>query len=160
MGCCWVVDGCSAGWHARELGLRCNTNPSPFCRRISVMDMVALCRYDVDRPKSALRAELDAAFTPDCAEFLLNELAENVKEGRKRGGPQEKKHYCHVKVAEAIKSNGDVEPHWGTGEMLKAFRADPSVLIVPDQGDVAEPSDAESPPTVEPAGAPAIAVKA
>lgn len=85
-----------------------------------------VCRYDIDKPNSVLRAEMEQDLAPECAEWLLQEMQENRKKGIRKT-----KQYCQKQLAQAITSGDakrELQRHWGSHPMLETLIDNPAVL--------------------------------
>lgn len=84
------------------------------------------CRYDIGKPNSTLKAEMDRDLDPECVDWLLQEMAENRQKNIRKT-----KQYCQKQLTQAI-SSGDakceLKRHWGSHPMLGKLLENPSVL--------------------------------
>ena len=82
-----------------------------------------MCRYDVTKAKSTLKEELDRAFEPSLAAWVLLEMADNrEKDVAKR------KAYDLPVIMDCLKGHKPLEQHWGCSDLLDRLQRKPELL--------------------------------
>eukprot|EP00892_Ulva_mutabilis_P012237 jgi/Ulvmu1/9386/UM051_0013.1 len=97
----------------------------PFVDEITKSKIVML-PYDVNKPDSVLKAEMEEDLDPECVTWLLQEMAENRQKGIKKT-----KRYCQKQLTQAITAQDaktELKRHWGSHPMLNKLLENPAVL--------------------------------
>ena len=83
------------------------------------------CRYDVQKPNSRLKAEVEAVFEESTAAWVLQDMADNRDKERLKV-----KRYDLNEAVTALRAGAPLQTHWGSKKLLHRLQERPDLLCL------------------------------